>query len=231
VTHPFPLRPTQQGLLVVDMQNDFVRQGAPQEVPEARKIIPTIRRLLDAFRESGRPVFYTRFLAGPNRTLMWVWSPECGEEMRSCWPGHIREYEDADQPLEGAAIVNELSPQPGEVIVDKYGYGGFHNTVLEDALRSKHIDQVVVTGTVTQICVEETVREGFHRNLEMVVIRDGVASFDRQLHEGTLKNLAMKFAMVTTAEEVMAAGSSRTREVITEGASVAPASSLGEEGA
>jgi isochorismate hydrolase len=140
-------------------------------------------------------------------------------------------YEDADQPLEGAAIVNELSALPGDVIVNKYGYGGFHNTVLEDALRSKHIDQVVVTGTVTQICVEETVREGFHRNLEMVVVRDGVASFDPQLHEGTLKNLAMKFAMVTTGKEVVAAVSSKAREVIAEGASIAPAGSSREEGA
>jgi nicotinamidase-related amidase len=221
----------QQGLLVVDMQNDFVRRGAPQEVPDARRIIHTIRRLIDAFRHAGRSIFYTRFLAGPNRTLMWIWSPECGEEMRSCWPGHIRAYEDADRPLEGAAIVNELSVLPGDVIVSKYGYGGFHNTVLEDALRSKHVDQVVVTGTVTQICVEETVREGFHRDLEMVVVRDGVASFDPQLHEATLKNLAMKFAMVTTAEEVIAAVSSKARDVITEGASIAPAGSSGEEGA
>jgi nicotinamidase-related amidase len=205
MSQPFPLRPAEQGLLVVDMQNDFVRKGAPQEVPDARAVIPTIRRLVDAFRRAGRPVFYTRFLAGPNPTLMWVWSPECGEELRSCWPGHFRRYEDSDEPLEGPAIVRELAPAAGEIVVDKYGYGGFHNTVLEDALRARGVRQVVVTGTVTQICVEETVREGFHRSLEMVVVRDAVASFDPQLHDATLKNLAMKFALVTRAEEVIAA--------------------------
>jgi nicotinamidase-related amidase len=228
VTHPFPLRHRDQGLIVVDMQNDFVRRGAPQEVPDARAIIPTVRTLLDTFRRAGRPVFYTRFLAGPNPTLMWIWSPECGEALRSCWPGHTREYEDADGPLEGPAIVDELAPMPGEVVIDKYGYGGFHNTVLEDALRARHVSQAVVTGTVTQICVEETVREGFHRNLEMVVVRDGVASFDPQLHDATLKNLAMKFARVTTAEEVMAAVRGDGTE---EGTASAPTGATREEGA
>lgn len=200
----FPLAPASQGLLVVDMQNDFVREGAPQEVPDARAMIPTIRELIDAFRTAERPVFYTRFLSGPKRTLMWLWSPECGDEIRSCWPGHFRRYRDRPNELEGPAIVDELAPRDEDVVIDKYGYGGFHNTVLDDALRAAHVSQVVTTGTVTQICVEETVREGFHRNFEMVVVREAVASFDPELHAGTLRNLAMKFGVVTSLEEVIA---------------------------
>jgi nicotinamidase-related amidase len=211
--HPFPLRPESAGLVVVDMQNDFVRAGAPQEVADARNIIPTIQRLVAAFRASGRPVLYTRFIAGPRRTLMWTWSPECGPDVKSCWRGHLRTYLDVEGRLEGPAVVEELAPGDGEEVVDKYGYGGFHNTTLEDALRARHVDQVVVTGTVTQICVEETVREGFHRGLEMVVVEDGVASFDPELHHATLKNLAMKFALVTTAEEVMGALPRHDRKV------------------
>jgi nicotinamidase-related amidase len=202
--NPFPLVPASQGLLIVDMQNDFVREGAPQEVPDARDIIPTIRGLVEAFRSAQRPIFYTRFLAGPKRTLMWLWSPECGDEVRSCWPGHFRSYRDRSHELEGPAIVDELTPDGGDVVIDKYGYGGFHNTVLDDAIRARHVSQVVTTGTVTQICVEETVREGFHRNLEMVVVRDAVASFDPELHAATLRNLAMKFGVVASSEEVIA---------------------------
>jgi nicotinamidase-related amidase len=200
----FPLAPASQGLLIVDMQNDFVREGAPQEVPDARAVIPTIRELIEAFRSAQRPVFYTRFLAGPRPTLMWLWSPECGDEVRSCWPGHFRRYRDRPDPLEGPGIVDQLTPERGDVVVDKYGYGGFHNTVLDDALRASRVTQVVTTGTVTQICVEETVREGFHRNLEMVVVRDAVASFDPELHAATLRNLAMKFGVVTSSDEVIA---------------------------
>jgi nicotinamidase-related amidase len=71
----------------------------------------------------------------------------------------------------------------------------------------------VTTGTVTQICVEETVREGFHRSLEMVVVRDAVASFDPELHEATLRNLAMKFGVVTSSGEVISSLRGAGREV------------------
>jgi nicotinamidase-related amidase len=202
---PFALDSGRMGLLVVDMQNDFVRVGAPQEVPDARATIPVIGSLVQAFRAIGRPVVYTRFTAGPGRTLLWTWSPECGPEQRSCWPGEFRDYGDADAPLEGHAVIDELAPRRGEPVVDKYGYGGFHNSALENVLRAHGVSQVVVTGTVTQICVEVTVREGFHRELEMVLISDGVSSFDPQLHAATLKNIAMKFGRVEPAAPVLEA--------------------------
>ncbi len=198
----FALDPGRMGLLVVDMQNDFVRVGAPQEVPDARTTIPVIASLLDGFRDAGRPVVYTRFTAGPRRTLLWTWSPECGPELRSCWPGEQREYGDADGTREGHAVIDELAPRDGDPVVDKYGYGGFHNSALEAVLRAHDVSQVVVTGTVTQICVEETVREGFHRELEMVLVSDGVSSFDPELHAATLRNVAMKFGRVEPAERV-----------------------------
>jgi nicotinamidase-related amidase len=199
---PFALDRGRQALLVVDMQNDFVREGAPQEVPDARATIPVIARLLAAFREAGRPVVFTRFTAGPQRTLLWSWSPQCGPELRSCWPGVRRAYADGRE-LEGHAVIPELEPRADEAVVDKYGYGSFHNTMLEDVLRARHASQVVTVGTVTQICVEETVREGFHRGLEMVMVRDAVSSFDPELHAATLRNIAMKFGRVEPADRLL----------------------------
>jgi nicotinamidase-related amidase len=201
---PFPLEPERQALLVVDMQNDFVRRGAPQEVPDARVTIPVIAGLLDAFRAAQRPVIFTRFSAGPQRTLLWNWSPQCGPELRSCWPGVSRAYDDGEE-LVGHDVVPELEPLDGETVVDKYGYGSFHNTMLEDVLRARAATQVVAVGTVTQICVEETVREGFHRGLEMVMVRDAVSSFDPELHRATLRNIEMKFGRVEAASTVLAA--------------------------
>ena len=205
----FALAPDRSALVVVDMQNDFVREGAPQEVPAARDTIGVIASLLGAFRGAGRPVMYTRFTAGPKPTLLWKWSPECGPEQRSCWPGEVRRYGDRPQLLEGHAVIDELKPQMGDPVVDKYGYGGFHNTHLEDVLRAHGVTQIVVTGTVTQICVEETAREGFHRGLEVVVVRDGVSSFDEELAGATLRNLGMKFGRVEPASAVLAAFSGR----------------------
>jgi nicotinamidase-related amidase len=201
---PFPLEPERQALLVVDMQNDFVRRGAPQEVPDARATVPVIATLLDAFRGAGRPVVFTRFSAGPQRTLLWNWSPQCGPELRSCWPGVVRRYDDGAE-LGGHDVIPELEPLAGEIVVDKYGYGSFHNTMLEDVLRARAVTQVVAVGTVTQICVEETVREGFHRGLEMVLVRDAVSSFDADLHTATLRNIEMKFGRVDSSEAVLAA--------------------------
>ena len=71
-------------LVIVDMQNDFVRVGAPLEVPESRPTIPVHQRLLAACRERGIPVIYTKFVAGPERTLVWEWSPVLAPPVCCC---------------------------------------------------------------------------------------------------------------------------------------------------
>jgi nicotinamidase-related amidase len=200
---PFPVTAARAALVVVDMQNDFVRVGAPQEVPDARATIPTIRRLVDRFHELRRLVVYTRFVAGPRETLIWAWSPELAPPTRSCWPGVRRAYGDVDGEREGPAIVDELLPGPDDLVVDKYGYGAFHGTRLHDALVAHAADTVVVVGTVTQICVDETVRGAFEHGLRTVLVSDGVSSFDAELHRATLRNVAMKFGRVMSAAAVL----------------------------
>ena len=200
---PFDIVVSRTALLVVDMQNDFVRVGAPQEVPDARLTISVIRSLIDRFHALGRPVIYTRFIGGEERTLMWAWSPELAPPLRSCRPGVMRSYEDADGEREGVAVIDELAPAPGDLVVDKFGYGAFHRTSLHDLLETRGVDTVVVTGTVTQICVDETVRGAFEAGIQAVAVSDGVSSFDPALHEATLRNLAMKFARVMTARDVL----------------------------
>lgn len=210
VTQPFAIDPAAAALLVVDLQNDFVREGAPQEVADARATLAPVSALRLAMRAAGRPVVFTRYTAGPEVTHLGWFSPECGPPQCSCWPGVTRGYLDRDHPLPGHDVVDELTPEPDEVTVDKYGYGSFHNTVLDDVLRAARVRQVWVVGTVTQICVEETVREGFRRGFEMVVAADGVSSFDEEMHRATLRNLAHKFAVVTDTTaliDALAAGS------------------------
>lgn len=154
-------------------------------------------------------MMFTRYTAGPHATYHSWFSPQCAPPTKSCWPGTTRQYQDRDEPLDGHDIVDELSPEHGEVIVDKYGYGAFDNTVLEDALRAAAASQVWIVGTVTQICVEETVRGGFRRGFELVVAADAVSSFDDELHRATLKNLGQKFAVVTTSGALITAAQGR----------------------
>lgn len=200
----FPIRSATAALIVVDMQNDFVRVGAPLEVPDSRATIAPIRDTIALFRRLGRPVIFTRFIAGPEETLLWTWSPELRPPVSCCRPGHRRTYGDAKGELDCVAVIDELPVQPGDYVVDKYGYGAFHRTNLTDILRAVRADTVVVCGTVTQICVEETARQAFHEGLKTVVLSDGVSSFDPAMHAATLKNLAHKFGRVMDARTLAA---------------------------
>jgi nicotinamidase-related amidase len=200
---PLARDPAATALLVVDMQNDFVRAGAPQEVPTARETLPLIARLLEAFRASSAPVIYTKFITGPKETFMWRFSPECAPPTRSCWPGVTRRYEDTDRELEGPDIVEEIYPLREDPIVEKYGYDAFHYSNLDDALHARHVSHVVIVGTVTQICVANTAYAAFHRGYHTVVVADAVSSFDEELHRTTLRNIALKYGRVLTAEEVL----------------------------
>jgi nicotinamidase-related amidase len=199
----FSIDPAKTALLVVDMQNDFVREGAPQEVPDARATIPVIQSLLRCFREAGNLVVYTKYVTGPKETLIWMWSPECAPPTCSCWPGVRRFYEDIGREAEGPDVVDELYPLADEPIVEKYGYDAFFNTSLHDILRSHHIDFLVVVGTVTQICVEDTVHAAFHRGYRTTVVSDGVSSYDCELHLSALRNISLKYGRVLDANTVL----------------------------
>jgi len=193
---PFDIDPSRTALIVVDMQNDFVRVGAPLEVPDARGTIDPIRKTIELFRRLQRPVVFTRFVAGPGETLLWKWSPQLRPPVNCCRPGFLRRYQDSDGELDCVAVIDELPVEPEDYVVDKYWYGAFFRTNLYDILLAEHVDTVVVCGTVTQICVEETAREAFHLSLKTVVLSDGVSSYDTEMHAATLKNFALKFGRV-----------------------------------
>jgi len=198
------------GLLIVDMQNDFVRVGAPMEVPQARDTISQHQQLIQHFRKLQRPIVYTRFLAGPERRLLWEFSPKLAPPILACHAGHKRFYADVHKTLECIEIIDELAPQPGDLVIDKLGYGAFHGTRLDDVLRQQGIESLIITGTVTQICVEESAREAFHYGYKTTLVSDAVSSYVPDLHTATLKNFALKFGWVSTASEVLQALRSRT---------------------
>lgn len=190
-------------LIVVDMQNDFVRKGAPMEVPDARGTIAPILRLISHFRQAGRPIVFTRFVSGESENLLWLWSQQCQPPTRACWKGVRRAYADDPVERECAGIIEELRPQATDLVVDKQGYGAFHGTALDALLRRRGVASLVVVGTVTQICVEETGREAFHHGYRTTLVSDGVSSFAPDLHAATLKNFGMKFGWVADTDTVL----------------------------
>ena len=146
---------------------------------------------------------YTRFLSQQEPNLLWNWSPQCRPPTKCCWRGHRRRYTDAADELDCADVINELAPDSADVIIDKFGYGAFHGTALANILESRNIKSLLVTGTVTQICVEETAREAFHYGFRTTIVSDAVSSFAPDLHAATLKNFAMKFGWVVDSAELL----------------------------
>src|SRR4030095_13087890 len=164
-------------LLIVDMQNDFVRVGAPMEVPQARDTISQHQQLIQSFRKSRLAVVYARLRAGPNERLLWEFSPKPAPPTLACHAGHKRFYDDVHKTLECIEIIDELVPKPEDIVVDKLGYGAFHGTKLDDLLRQRAVESLIVTGTVTQICVEETAREAFHYGYRTTTALAQVSSY------------------------------------------------------
>lgn len=190
-------------LIIVDMQNDFVRIGAPLEVPDARATIGNHQSLIEAFRKRNLPIVYTKFLSHPHYYLLWDWSPQCAPPTKCCWKGHERHYSDIGETRQCTEIIDELKPADHDIIIEKYGYGGFHDTQLGKIIRSFGLNSVVVTGTVTQICVEETAREAFHHGFRTTLVEDAVSSFAPDLQAATLKNFNMKFGWVAKTDAIV----------------------------
>jgi len=190
-------------LIVVDMQNDFVRKGAPLEVPTALGTAAAQKALILAFRTRKLPIVYTKFISHPHYYLLWEWSPQCQPPTKCCWKGHQRHYQDISASRDCTEIIDELLPSGDDIIIEKFGYGGFHGTPLADTLRARGVTTLAITGTFTQICVEETAREAFHHGFRTTLVEDGVSSFAPDLQAATLKNFAMKFGWVSKSDKII----------------------------
>jgi len=190
-------------LLIVDMQNDFVREGGAMRVDDTIKTIAPINALKAFARENGMPVIFTKFMTGKFPTFLWKWSP-ASEELKNCRRGLAKYYPDIDKEEQCSDVIDELKPiLPEDYVIEKYNYSSFRNTNLIDVLKSEGRDTVIVVGTVTQICVEDTVHDGFANEFKMIVASDGVSSFMENQQEAALQNFAMKYGVVDTSENIM----------------------------
>ena len=191
-------------LLVVDMQRAFLDPGEAMEVPPARVVVPRIGALADAFRAKGAPVAFTRFLYSPSMPLL---VGELHPEHRPAEPGAATGFgRPSSSCLEGqpnADVVPGLAPREGELVVDKRYYDGFNGTPLDGALRARGVEALVVTGTMTDICVLATVTGGFNREYRMVVVEDGVATLWPEIQRAALDIIGRAYARVACARDVI----------------------------
>lgn len=158
-----PARET--AVIVVDMQNDFVNPKGRLFVPTAPKTVEPIKRLLEKARSAGARVFYTQDTHYDDDPEYRIW----GEHVRyGTW---------------GWQIVDELKPQPGDIVVMKTRYDGFYGTPLDDLLRVYGIKNTVIVGTVANICVLHTAASAALRWYRVVIPIDGISALtDFDLH-------------------------------------------------
>ncbi|MET7990750.1 cysteine hydrolase [Amycolatopsis sp. NPDC005232] len=156
-------------VLVIDMQNDFVEEGAPLEFPEGRRVIPAIQKVLEAARSRGMAVIYAAHVHRPGGADMGV--------HRDLYPP-VAAGEALIDGGPGADIYPELSPQAGEPVIKKHRYNSFYATDLEMILRGLGVETVVLTGMTTECCVLGTARGALERGFRSLVIADACASCD-----------------------------------------------------
>jgi len=184
-------------LLVIDMQNDFVREGAILEVPKIRSQIPKIKKLIATCRELEIPVIYTRQVYRADSDVMPLvleMLPLLGKEgLRDGTPG--------------AEIYGELEPKLGDITVRKMGFNAFYNTDLESVLRNikgrRIVDTLIICGTVTNVCCESTARDAFERDYKVVFGSDITSAWTDEFQTLTLKNIEYAFGRVMTCDEII----------------------------
>jgi nicotinamidase-related amidase len=188
-------------LVLVDVQNDFCASDGKSaqwgaDLSAVDPAVDRIERLCAAAREAGIPVVFISLVTAPETDS----------------PAMIDFY--ARQGMEPSSVAlcrkatvgadyYRVAPLPEDIEVRKQRYSGFVGTNLELALKSNGIRKLMVAGFTTECCVESTVRDGFMRDYECFVVSDACAAYSTDIHEASLKGMALNFATLVTTDQVV----------------------------
>ncbi len=167
----YPKGGVKRAVLVIDMLNDFVLEGAPLEVPGAREIIKNIKNQLNRAHRNRDPVIY---LCDAHKKD----DPEF-----SVWPVH------AVKGTRGQEVVKELTPKKSDYIVNKTTYSGFFGTKLANLLKSLKVKELILTGVCTEICVLYTGVDALMKGYRIIIPEDCTAALTEEGKRFGLKQL------------------------------------------
>lgn len=185
------------------MQNDFCHRdgyyhGIGRSSEPIRRAIPPIQVLLEAARRAGLVVAFTRLVHDPSQPDM----PDRHRIAPGGWAARERRLLPGSW---GADVIDELTPRPGEHVVDKGDYSAFYGTNLEVWLRRRGIRSLILAGTVTYACVLHTAFDAFVRDFDVVVVAEGVSGWFDELQEPTLRIVELLLGRVAPVSTVLAA--------------------------
>ena len=193
------LNPKITTLIVIDMQNDFChsdgifsRQG--YNTSYVREVIPALQELLETCRSHHVPVIFVRFAFREDLS-------DAGKrylEVR----GFLRQ-EGLRDGTWGTQIIDELKPFPSEYIIKKTRYSAFYNTDLEVLLQGLGSTTLLITGTGANGCVDSTIRDAFYHDYKIILIKECVGTWDKELREATFKNVKYAFGEIWSKDHVI----------------------------
>lgn len=167
-------------LMVIDMQEYFHTLALP--------ILNNVRSVIKACRARGIPIFFTRH---GHKDI----SRDGG--MLKQWWGDLIAY-----GTRAWEFIEALSPLNTDVVIDKTRYSAFWGTDLDERFRFRKIEEIIITGVMTNCCCETTARDAFVRDYRVFFVSDATATVNQELHTASLKNLAFGFAHVVSTREL-----------------------------
>ena len=210
--YPFEFSFATVALLIIDMQRDFLEPGGfgemlGNDVSKLRGTIEPNQKLLAAWRKRKLPVLHTREGHRPDLGCL-----PPAKKIRGRSPVTIGDHGPMGRILvrgeAGHDIIPELYPHFGEAVIDKPGKGAFYATDLHAIMQNRGIQQLIVTGVTTEVCVNTTVREANDRGYDCLVPADCVGSYFPDLHEAGLKMIKAQggiFGWVSHSQKILEA--------------------------
>ena len=197
----FELNKNNTGLLVIDMQNGFCHDDGSfggamgLDISPLKESISGCVKLLETARKNEYPIAFTRYIYKEDYS-------DGGVLVDDLMPG-LAEVESLKAGTWDIEILDELTPNEGETVVDKNRPSAYYNTNLNEWLKGNNLSQIILCGVTTSICVETTTRDLSQEDYRVVIASDAVNELEPDRHEVALKTLAFGFAWVNSVDEIV----------------------------